>query len=90
MNPRTQAITTLGLALVALSGLALGAGLRNPFVVMTGYILLWLALARSRTMLRAIDAGDLPRDARPFASFAWMLSMVGSGLAILAFARSLL
>lgn len=89
MNTRTPAILTLGLAIIALSGLALGAGLRNPFVVMAGYLLLWFALARSRTMLRAIDAGDLPRDGRPYASFAWMLSMVGSGLAILAFARSL-
>lgn len=53
------------------------------------YGLLWFSLKRSKALLRGIDSGELAPDGRSFASIAWIFSMAGSGLAIVAFAAAL-
>lgn len=75
---------------IALTTLAAGTVARQHLVALGGYVLLIVAMSRSRAVLRAIDAGDLSRDGRTFALFAWMVSMVSSGLAGLALAYAAL
>lgn len=67
-----------------------GAAVREALVVLGGYALLVLALGRSRSLLRSIDAGDLSTDGRRYVFFAWFVSMAGSALAVLAVLRAVL
>jgi len=74
---------------LAICGLVAGGATNSVAGVAVGYGLLWFSLKRSKALLRAIDAGELEGDGRTFASLAWIFSMAGSGLAIVAFAAAL-
>lgn len=67
-----------------------GAAVREVLVVLGGYVLLIVALGRSRSLLRAIDSGNLSSDGRRYVFFAWFLSMAGSALAVLALLQAVL
>ena len=89
-SSRLSAIVALAVAGVAISAMIAGAAAREAFLVIGGYGVLVLALGRSRSLLRSIDAGDLANDGRRYAFFAWFLSMVGSAMAVLALLRAVL
>lgn len=88
-STRAPAALALAMTITGVSFLAIGAALKIVYVVAFGYVVLMFAIVRARALLRRIDAGDLPADGRPYASFAWMIGMAGSGLAVLAFASTL-
>ena len=74
----------LAICAIALSILAAGAVARELLVALGGYVLVVFSMGRARSVLHAIDAGDLARDGRMFASIAWILAMTGSALSVLA------